>query len=946
MYRVVFGKGPKPARVAAVGEKPGREEAYRGYPFAGASGKDLSMYLRPYGIDPHAEWYITNLDKSYDEGNPDPTPADIEHWSAVLRDELDEVQPEIIIAIGRYAASWLLGRQVAMERVHGMPFYNAYNGAHVLPVYHPAAAMHQPRFQPMTSWDYQQVADFIYTGKTARMLQVDEYEGREDYRDVTGQELVKLARQGLITPQYSLDTEGTPANPWSVQVSSTPGTGYTLRLGSSGFAEGIGTLQRLANDNTADITIHNALYDIPMSRVMGLELAHVPMWDSMYAAYLLCFEAQGLKNLAYRFAGMIMDTFSSVVSGAGKQKQLEYLLQAASIDWPKPAARQVRTNNGITREYRPTGMNAKLTRMIRKINETGLDHVDLLDSWYKVSGEQYAKDAAIQAVRMVESRLGVFPEPTLADVPLNVAIRYASRDPDATLRVRYGLEKELEAYDLVDLMRRGMYALPVAEEVQATGMPAVRPHFEALHDEMMINAHSVQDTIIDMFVPRQLVKVKIKVPKTNEDGTPQVTRAGKVKMKTVALEQLQSPGFNPRSSKQVAEMITRRGLKALKMTKAGAPSTSAKSIGHLVREDDFVRQLFEYRHYCKVAGDFCKPPLDRLPENATAPLPVYARWSITRTTSRRYATSGKSDSYEIQDIAGPDEPDLLDVSEDLADDSPVRTARVAGFNLMNIPIRTELGKRVRAGYQCPAGYKMMSVDYGKIEPRVLAHLSADELMCAIFHEDRNIYKETGARCFGVPIEQITQEQYNVSKTLVLGQMYGMGALALRDTLWAQGLLHWILEQCEQLVDGFWNTFHGAAEYKRQVAAEARAAGFVRDHWGMYRYLPNLNSHDFKLRAEAERHAVSHKVQPMAQGMLQNATGRLWRELCKLRAEGVDARMCLQMHDEIVLIYRDDPGVGELLEALTIDSFVNYADVELSVPVVAEAAHGTSWAELK
>jgi uracil-DNA glycosylase family 4 len=840
------------------------------------------MYLRPYGIDPSREWYLTNVVKEYQEGNPDPDPERIAAWSIYLEKEIGQVQPELVVAIGRFAAEWFLEEPISMDKVHGIPFerVSRANGATVIPVFHPAAGLHQPRYQPFIQWDYKQVATYIGHRGMDRPLVQDEWFGREEYHDVTGKELARLIADRKVLGRYALDTEGTPGSPWSIQVSSFCGTGYTLRCVQKDFTVGIDSLQRISNLSGAQVIVHNGLYDIPMAREMGLELAHVPIWDTMYALYLLGFEAQGLKPAAFRFCGMEMDSFAGLTDGAGKAKQLDWLRRAAGMSWTIPTKRTVRTNNGIEKSYKPAGIARKLARILKDVDAKGIEAVNLFDRWYTSGGDAYAKAAAKEAVREVEDVLGPLPVPTLSDVPPSVATRYASRDADAALRLKPCLERELARYDLTDLMASAMRAFPVAEEIQATGMPASRPYFEQLHADMMRKAYEIQDDII--------------------------TSLGR-----------SEEGFNPGSSKQVAAVLESRGLKGMKHTKkTGAISTSAKSIRHLAAEDSIVRKLFQFRTHRKLATDFCVPILDRTPVGSTAPHFVHSKWMITRTTSRRYATSGKG------------------------------SARESGFNLMNIPIRTELGKLVRLGYICPEGYTFGSWDYSKIEPRVLAHLSNDELMKQIFFEGRNIYKETAARIWGISVDEVTPEQYTVAKETTLGSMYGMGPQTLQEQIWAQGLLSWTIPDCEQLLSDFWDVFAGAAEYKRNVASDARKPGYVRDHWGHYRYLPAINSWDKKARAKAERHAVSHKVQPMAQGMLQNATAHLREQLDELRTAGCDVRMCLQMHDEIVLIYEDRPGFGEELDSLVVDSMVNRCGVELSVPVVAEGVHGKAWGELK
>ena len=231
--RTVFGHGCKPARVMAVGEAPGKEEANRRFhhpphyrPFIGSSGKDQRMYLAPHGINPNRDWWLTNVDKEYREGNPDPTPDSIAAWSGYLVTEVAEVQPSLIVAVGRFAARWFLGASVEMEKVHGLPHtagafdeslaYRAH-GATVIPVYHPAAGLHQPRYRTFCQWDYGQVAKYLSSDVSMRTRVVDEYAGQEHYCDANGQDIIDAIRRGYIKSQYALDTEGWPNDPWSIQ---------------------------------------------------------------------------------------------------------------------------------------------------------------------------------------------------------------------------------------------------------------------------------------------------------------------------------------------------------------------------------------------------------------------------------------------------------------------------------------------------------------------------------------------------------------------------------------------------------------------------------------------------------------------------------------------------------------------------------------------------------
>lgn len=473
MSTIVYSRGPCPCIIMLIGESPGETEARIGKPFAGRSGDEQRWYLSRYDLTDHF-FYITNLVKEYTPGNPDPTPEQINHWTPHLIDEIRRVRPSLIVPVGAWAARWFIGDGAHLEDIHGMPHKggeldptraNRSHGAVILPIYHPAYGFYSPEMKTVINQDYGQLAHYLKLVKAnlAHTInyRVDPYAGSEIYLDVTGEELADLISSDRPTA-IGLDTEGYLYDQWSAQVSTMPGTGYVLRCKQADLSIGIRRLQELVDDNCLVVT-HDAgtpegtLYDTQMCRKMGLELTDAKMFNTMYAAYILRTESKSLKTLAYRHCGMVMEDYSSLVDGIARDKQVAYLREVLRHNWPKPETRLIRENDGTKRNYTPKSIASFAAAIIRdvesgKVNKEG----ELTDPYERWTGAKSgsrksaakANKGADKVVRkLIESQLGPMPYATLDDVqPLERAIGYAGRDPDACLRL---------IDPLTDLMKRG-----------------------------------------------------------------------------------------------------------------------------------------------------------------------------------------------------------------------------------------------------------------------------------------------------------------------------------------------------------------------------------------------------------------------------------------------------------------------------------------------------------
>lgn len=601
MDTIVFGRGPKTATWMIVGEAPGREEAAKGRPFVGRSGQEQDAYLSRHGLSSYTA-YVTNVVKEYRDGNPDPTREQIEEWTPVLLDEIDTVRPRVILAVGRFAARWFLGDGAEMEAIHGLPHRagafdpsrrDRARGAVVVPVYHPAYGFYDGDMRAAIAEDYARAAriyKLVTTNREDRIqFPYDDFADSVDYRDVTGRELERLLRG--TDAAIGFDTEGTPGDVWSIQVSPAPGTGWLLRTVQPDFQRGIRALQDHINDRLL-VVLHNAMYDVGIAREVGLELRDALLWDTMYAAYLLRLEPQGLKPLAYRWLGVRMQSYDETVGAAGVDRQVDYLAAVLGRSWPKPEPYVITDNAGRSRLYRPQSVERRALSILAAVASDS--SVDVRKRWLDI-------DEAARAA--VESEFGPMPVGTLADIPLDRALHYAVRDADVTLRLYDRLTRALNEHKLTGLMDDGMDLLPVFEEMQDTGMHATRRYFTALYDDLSL----------------EMERLGARLSHECYGGKP----------------------FNPGSGDQVAALMRRRGLRGEERTSTGKVSTAKKSIEHLKDVDKAIGYIMEWRERQKVRDAFCKPVLSHIPPDISDDelYPIRCRIKVTRVQTRRLAAA-------------------------------------------------------------------------------------------------------------------------------------------------------------------------------------------------------------------------------------------------------------------------------------------------------------------
>ncbi len=263
------------------------------------------------------------------------------------------------------------------------------------------------------------------------------------------------------------------------------------------------------------------------------------------------------------------------------------------------------------------------------------------------------------------------------------------------------------------------------------------------------------------------------------------------------------------------------------------------------------------------------------------------------------------------------------------------TGRIASSdpNLQNIPIRTELGRRVRKAFIAEPGNTLLSVDYSQVELRIVAHMSNDETMLAAFRAGHDIHAATAAAIYEVPIDQVSKEQRNRAKGVNFGLIYGMSAFGLSR------YMDITLAEAEDFVNAYFEQFPGVKKYLDGMKAQAAEKGYVETLLGRRRYFLGLKTQTNRnIRNREEREAINAPIQGTAADIMKIA---MLRVAGALKQAGLSAKMLLQVHDELVL----ECPIEELKPTANLVSRVMQAAYPLKIPLQTDARSGPNWNDM-
>ena len=254
-------------------------------------------------------------------------------------------------------------------------------------------------------------------------------------------------------------------------------------------------------------------------------------------------------------------------------------------------------------------------------------------------------------------------------------------------------------------------------------------------------------------------------------------------------------------------------------------------------------------------------------------------------------------------------------------------------NLQQIPIGTEMGRRIREAFIAPAGSLLMGVDYSQIDLRALAHLSQDENLLNAFRHDADIHTATAAQLYNVPAAEVTSNMRRLAKTVNFGVIYGMSGYGLEQ---ATELSR---EDAGKFITAYFEKYPGVKKYLEATKEQARRRGYVQTILGRKRVIQDINSSNRQVRESAERMAINMPVQGTSADIIKKAMINLHREMLQRKLQ---SKMLLQVHDELVFEVPENE-IAEMRQ-LVPEMMVNA--IKLSIPLKVETKTGKNWGEME
>jgi len=349
--------------------------------------------------------------------------------------------------------------------------------------------------------------------------------------------------------------------------------------------------------------------------------------------------------------------------------------------------------------------------------------------------------------------------------------------------------------------------------------------------------------------------------------------------------------FNLGSPKQLQEILYEKlGLPVIKKTPKGQPSTSEAVLQELSMDFPIVHDILSYRAISKLKSTYT----DKLPK------------MINSNTGRVHT------SYH----------QAVTATGRLSSSDP---------NLQNIPIRSEEGRRIREAFIAPEGYKILAADYSQIELRIMAHLSKDQGLMDAFAEGQDIHQATAAEIFSINIDDVTPNQRRSAKAINFGLIYGMSAFGLSKQLQITRA------EAQNYIEQYFERYPGVKNYMDETKLSAKKNGFVETVLGRRLYLADIESSNYQRRQYAERSAINAPMQGTAADLIKMAMTDLHS---KIRNESLDAKIIMQVHDELVIEVNENQ-LDELSD-LTVNIM---ADIfKLDVDLKVDADTGNNWDE--
>jgi DNA polymerase-1 len=464
-------------------------------------------------------------------------------------------------------------------------------------------------------------------------------------------------------------------------------------------------------------------------------------------------------------------------------------------------------------------------------------------------------------------------------------------DIEDTMLLSYALNPTHSTQSLADVAARHGQAAPSS---LAAGAAAIHGLVPALRAEMEKGAVGRVYADIDLPLAPVLFRMERAGVRIDKGALEALSKRFSVELERVGerIYELAGQRFNINSPKQLGVVLfTHLGLPApASRGKSKAVSTSQDVLEALAAQHEAPRLVLEYRHLSKLKSTY----IDALPLQADPESRVHTTFQAAATATGRLSSVNP--------------------------------------NLQNIPIRTELGREIRAAFTAAPGTQLLSADYSQIELRLLAHFSGDPLLVRAYAENMDIHTLTASEVFGIPAEKMDKETRGRAKAVNFGIVYGISAFGLAQQL---GIPQ---AEAKAYIERYFARYTGVKAFIEQTLAQTRREGSVRTLFGRMRPIPDIESRNPNQRGFAERTAVNTPLQGTAADLIKLAMIAIDHQLTVRKLK---TRMVLQVHDELLF----EVPAEETAEVTELVRTRMEGVVKLNVPLVADLAFGENWRDL-
>ena len=454
-------------------------------------------------------------------------------------------------------------------------------------------------------------------------------------------------------------------------------------------------------------------------------------------------------------------------------------------------------------------------------------------------------------------------------------------------------KKEETSFSLFDEIPEDEAEADRSAEAVATLMLGDKISAELQELELADLYYKMEEPLVPVLSRMEMEGVKIDLAQLRKYSSALATEMNEIQERV--REMAQEPGLNIMSPKQIGILLFEKmNLDPKIKPKSGVRysyPTDEETLSSLSEKHPIINEILEYRGVKKLLSTYIEP------------LPSY----ISPATGKIHTTFNQA----------------LTATGRLSSSKP---------NLQNIPVRTERGKEIRKAFipSRPDGV-IVSADYSQIELRIMAHLSCDQHLIAAFRAGEDVHAMTAAKIFGIDIKDVTADQRRIAKTANFGIMYGISAFGLSQRL------HIGRAEAKKIIEDYFANFPAISSYIEDTLTAARETGYVETIFGRRRYLPDINSKNGTVRSLAERTAINAPIQGTSADIIKLAMINVDR---RIKAEGLQSRMILQIHDE--LLFDSIPSEVDELKKIVLEEMENVT--KLSVPLTVECNYGDNWLE--